>query len=261
MFTDPALQAPGFFKVLAGNHDHYGNVTAQVAYSAHNPRWHFPSLYYNWVESIDAGTTVEFVQIDTVLLSGNSRDPLTGRDLDGDEMPGPADQAVADEEWAWLNTTLAASKADFIVVSGHFPVWSVCEHGPTGNLVAKLKPVLEHFHVSAYLSGHDHCEEHIDDSKGLGPQYHVIGAANQNQGSHKHKSSVPADEVKFLDIGTVPGLSEVQGGFASLTFTGGANASLVVKHYRTSPIGHRTMYTAAPIHKRAPAVPTLKQLP
>jgi hypothetical protein len=258
VFSGPNLQAPGFFKVLAGNHDHYGNVTAQVEYSKHNPRWHFPSLYYNWVEQIDATTTVEFVQLDTVLLSGNSRDPVTGRDLDGDEMPGPADQAAADAEWAWINKTLSASTADFIVAAGHFPVWSVCEHGPTGNLVQRLKPILDYFRVSAYLSGHDHCEEHIDDSNGLGPQYHVIGAANQNGGSHKHKDSVPTDQVKFLDIGTLPGISEFQAGFASLNFVGGATPALTVKHYRGNPSSYKVMYTAPPIHKRGPpAAPTL----
>ena len=85
-------------------------------------------------------------------------------------------------------------------MSGHFPVWSVCEHGPTASLVARLKPVLEYHNVSAYLSGHDHCEEHIDDSNGFGPQYHVIGAANQNGGSHKNKDKVPTDQVIWCDL-------------------------------------------------------------
>ena len=96
--------------------------------------------------------------IDTVVLSGNSRDEVTGWDLQGNEMAGPTDQEAADEEWAWLNATLAASKADFIVAAGHYPVWSICEHGPNSMLVQKLKPILELHHVSAYLSGHDHCE-------------------------------------------------------------------------------------------------------
>ena len=41
-------------------------------------------------------------------------------------------------------------------MAGHFPVWSVAEHGPTGCLVDRLKPLLEHYTVSAYINGHDH---------------------------------------------------------------------------------------------------------
>jgi len=112
-------------------------------------------------------------------------------------------------------------------------------------LVQILKPMLEYHGVSAYLSGHDHCEEHIDEGKGV--QYHVIGAANQNQGSHKNKDKVPASQVKFLDTGSLPIISEVQGGFASLSFT---DDGMVVKHFRTSPTGYKLMYTADPVLPR-----------
>lgn len=39
--------------------------------------------------------------------------------------------------------------------------------GPTGSLVSTLKPILQMHKVSAYFSGHDHCEEHIDDGSGI----------------------------------------------------------------------------------------------
>ena len=37
--------------------------------------------------------------------------------------------------------TIAASQADFLVVAAHYPVWSVCEHGPTSEFVSRLKYV------------------------------------------------------------------------------------------------------------------------
>lgn len=260
VFDGGNLKAENFFKVLAGNHDHYGNVSAQIAYSAISDRWHFPSLYYSWVET-GPDFTAEFVQLDTVTLSGDSSDPITGEEMLGtDPRMAPADPIAAGEQYAWLNATLAASTADFIFVSGHFPVWSVCEHGPTGSLVTTLKPILEAHGVSAYFAGHDHCEEHIDDNGGV--QYHVVGAANQNGGNDKNKDKIPADQLKFLDIGTPIGVHFVQGGFGSVTIASKA-AGAVVKHFRTAAVGdgYKTMYTAPPIAARSgPAVATAASL-
>jgi hypothetical protein len=253
VFTADSLQSPSFFKLLAGNHDHKGNTTAQIAYSAHSERWHFPALWYNWVEQVDdAGTTAEFVMIDTVVLSGPSACPVSGQEWLGSDarMEQYRDAEAARTQYEWLESTLAASTADFLFVSGHFPVWSVCEHGPTTSLVSNLKPLMEKHQVSAYFSGHDHCEEHIDDAGGV--QYHVVGAANQNQGSHQNKGKVPEEQVKFLDLGT-PLVHFAQGGFASVSIES-KEAGAVVKHFRCSFTGYDTKYTAEPIPARSAAV-------
>ena len=44
---------------------------------------------------------------------------------------------------AWLENELASSTADWKVVSGHYPVWSIAEHGPIPLMVNELKPMLE----------------------------------------------------------------------------------------------------------------------
>jgi hypothetical protein len=86
-----------------------------------------------------------------------------------------ADQKVADDQWTWIQQTLANSTADYLWVTGHYPVWSVCEHGPTQQLVDQLKPMLEQYKVTGYASGHDHCLEYLDE--GLGVVYVLSGAA------------------------------------------------------------------------------------
>lgn len=49
MFTAEALQSRWY--VLCGNHDHYGNASAEVEYTKLSQRWYMPDLYYTEVGS------------------------------------------------------------------------------------------------------------------------------------------------------------------------------------------------------------------
>ena len=60
-------------------------------------------------------STVQFVFIDTILLAG-----VTDR-VDRSLPPkGPASRTMADQQWAWISETLQNSKADWIIVAGHY---------------------------------------------------------------------------------------------------------------------------------------------
>eukprot|EP00662_Eupelagonemidae_sp_cell21_P018598 gene18598-59587_t len=106
------------FYAVAGNHDHRGNVSAQIAYSQHyNTRWTYPSWYYGVTKEFTAGgerRTLEILLFDSVQLKGS-------------ELPGPAPElrGIAEEQWAWLTARLANSTADYLWVGAHYPVWSV----------------------------------------------------------------------------------------------------------------------------------------
>ena len=63
-------------------------------------------------------------------------------------------------------------------------VWSVGEHGPTKELVEKLKPMLEKYGVTAYFCGHDHNMQHLSDS---GVEYYVTGAGHLIDPSKSHE--------------------------------------------------------------------------
>ncbi len=54
-----SLNKPWF--VVAGNHDHEGNVQAQIDYSKKNPLWVFPSFYHHRTYTDTDGTTVDLM--------------------------------------------------------------------------------------------------------------------------------------------------------------------------------------------------------
>ena len=44
VFDADSLQNERHFRVLGGNHDHYGNISAEIAYTNVSSRWYFPIL-------------------------------------------------------------------------------------------------------------------------------------------------------------------------------------------------------------------------
>merc|ERR1719440_1830221 len=135
--------------------------------------------------------------IDTVTLAGNSQISGSNTQLNGCALPGAADKAFADKQLQWLEQTLNGSSADYLIVAGHYPVYSVCEHGPTAKLQSDVKPLLLKYKVSAFLAGHDHCAEHID--VGDGVQYHGIGSAAYHVKSEDHKDTLKPGQLKYHD--------------------------------------------------------------
>ena len=137
--------------MIAGNHDHSGNVTGQIEYTEKSNRWKFPSLYHSHSFTSGDGATFDLILIDTVDLSGNS-------DMLSDFTPLPERKKSAtlssSQQWTWIEQQLASSTADYVIVGGHYPVYSLCEHGNTETLVTNLKPLLEKYGAH-YLSGHD----------------------------------------------------------------------------------------------------------
>lgn len=51
--------------------------------------------------------------------------------------------------------------ATWIIMCGHYPVFSHGEHGDTDELKTYLLPLIEQYGVRLYLSGHDHISEHL----------------------------------------------------------------------------------------------------
>lgn len=189
VFSDPALQNVPWY-VLAGNHDHLGNVSAQIAYTRISKRWHFPSLYYRLRARVpQTNVTVAIFMLDTVTLCGNSDDFL------GQQPQRPRDPELARTQLTWLKQQLAAAREDYVLVAGHYPVWSIAEHGPTHCLVKQLLPLLAKYKVTAYLCGHDHNLQFLQDDDDIG--YILSGAGNFMDPSKRHRRKVPEGFLRF----------------------------------------------------------------
>ncbi|KJE91742.1 acid phosphatase 5a [Capsaspora owczarzaki ATCC 30864] len=167
IYTHPSLNITWYS--LLGNHDHEGNISAQVAYTNvdRNRRWHMPSSWYTQVVVLPDGlTTLQFVFIDTVIMSPDFYfNELEGMVADGRRSRSAVDAQLAkretmrsdaDVQLDWIKTTLSSSKADWLVVAGHYPVYSGGSNGNNPDLQDDLKPLLEKYQVDAYLCGHDH---------------------------------------------------------------------------------------------------------
>jgi tartrate-resistant acid phosphatase type 5 len=136
--------------------------------------------------------------VDTVLLCGNS-----GYDwhLEQPKMFTKSEKQFASDYLAAIERNLkemSESQAAYLLVAGHFPIWSVAEHGPTQCLIDKLRPLLHQYGVSAYLCGHDHNMQHIVDEYMDQRVDHVLsGASNFNDNSTVHMNAVPENSARF----------------------------------------------------------------
>nr|CAB3219776.1 tartrate-resistant acid phosphatase type 5-like [Phallusia mammillata] len=203
VFNDAEFNKVPWF-VLAGNHDHYGNVTGQIAYTKRSSRWVFPDLWYT-IEVEYPTVNVTFVMIDTVTLCGN-----TDHDKWGSQPDGKVVDHHVESQLQYIEEKLQNSRSHYLLVAGHFPVYSVAEHGPTQCLIDKLKPLLEKYNVNAYFSGHDHNLQHIRETNST-VNYFVSGAVDVVDPSKTHMDDIPDGSLQF-HWANVLGL----GGFATV---------------------------------------------
>lgn len=151
IYTQPELQVP--WLATLGNHDHRGDVAAQVAYTERSERWRMPARYYRVSLPLDPGRSVDLFCLDT--------SPLAFRNVDMAQLD-------------WLGKELAASTATWKLVVGHHPLYSESVRPDNLTLIRRLEPMFVKYHVDAYVAGHDHVLELLKPIRGV--TYVVSGA-------------------------------------------------------------------------------------
>jgi tartrate-resistant acid phosphatase type 5 len=128
-----------------GNHDHLGNIWAQVDYSKMHSRWNMPAPYYGIVQPLDSQTSLLLLAIDTDVLR-QGKDP---------------------QQLLWIKDQLQNTKAHWKIVYGHHPIYSSGAHGENEYLKAHLDPILVETKTDLYIAGHDHTLEIIRPNHGV----------------------------------------------------------------------------------------------
>eukprot|EP00605_Chrysophyceae_sp_TOSAG23-4_P000961 GSChrysophyteH1.ASY1.ANO1.1061.1 assembled CDS len=150
------------------------------------------------------------------------------------------------EQWNWLEAKMKGSQADYLLVAGHFPVYSVCNHGNTDTLIQHLKPLLEQYDAH-YLSGHDHCMVHLQE-EGKKVNYVLSGMGDTCCYKANKKDGVPEGSLKWFLAKENHGHifdHDVTGGFTSFQAD---KQSLSIAYYDQHG---NTLFNADPVAPRA----------
>lgn len=187
-FEEPyAVLGPFPFWMTPGNHDHKrsGSVDAQIAYarSGRSLRWRMPAAHYA-VEGLPAW--LHIYSLDTERIA-----------------EGSANREQADGARAAL-----CGKTGWRLLMGHHPIYSNGVHGDNAAVGSYVEGLVRECGVQAYLSGHDHDQEHI--SAPLLEQF-VQGAAAKLRGVKTVRYAAQLQMTQRFARSTL--------GFAIVTFT------------------------------------------
>jgi tartrate-resistant acid phosphatase type 5 len=150
--------------ISIGNHDHGpddGREQFQIEYGLTEPRWYYPSLWYD-LHYTDGVTHLHLIIIDSESLRLDKNNPAV--------------------QLSWLETTLAGSTTDdWKIVIDHHPAYSVGDHGPTDSTIVRdVIPLLEQYDVDLFLSGHEHNLEHLTNTADSTIDYVISGGGGRS---------------------------------------------------------------------------------
>ena len=145
------------YYVTAGPADYKNNISAQINYQENDQykRWKYYDLWYKIPKINYPEFGIDIFLIDTNVMLGKSA-------ADQDTSA----EAIADrqaQQYAWLDEQLESSMADYLIVAGHDPIFSVSSQQEQ-LLLDNLLPLLRKYDVQIYLSGNDYNQQVIKDN-------------------------------------------------------------------------------------------------
>ena len=121
------------FYAILGNHDYHQVPQAEIDYyylhkNSSIPierRWVMPDHNYTAIYNFDNNTTLQVVFIDTSIIAVKETEET---DINGKWEVSPETKM---NHLKWIDETLRLSTADWLVVAGHYTIFSNAEHGDT----------------------------------------------------------------------------------------------------------------------------------
>ncbi|KAI3831846.1 hypothetical protein MKX03_022218 [Papaver bracteatum] len=158
IYTAPSLQKQWY--TVLGNHDYSGDVEAQLSpyLTQLDSRWLCLRSYVLDAEIVD------FFFVDTSpFVESYFTKPEAGKTYDWRGVT-PQKSYVA-KQLEEVKSALEKSEANWKIVVGHHMIRTAGIHRDTEELVEQLLPIQEENNVDLYINGHDHCLQHITNSK------------------------------------------------------------------------------------------------
>jgi tartrate-resistant acid phosphatase type 5 len=164
--------------VSLGNHDHMGNLYAQIDYAKEHTNWILPDTYYSKVLKINENSDLRILFLDTSPFIEEYRSTP-------DYYPNLMKQD-RQTQVQWLEDTLSNTDNTWNIAIGHHPVYSVGPHGDSEELKNILPELFERQQLDAYFAGHDH---HLEHHHLVGRTHHFIsGGGSRIRGISKRKN-------------------------------------------------------------------------
>lgn len=152
VYSHPELMIP--WLPVCGNHEYRGDTQAVLDYSKVSRRWQMERKYYSRSFQ-NKGTSIRIVWLDTT--------PMIGRYRNNHETYPDACKEDADQQLAWLDSTLTVAQEQRIVVIGHHPIYAETNKPmeEQTDMQRTIGEILKKHHVDMYVCGHIHNFQHI----------------------------------------------------------------------------------------------------
>jgi hypothetical protein len=120
-----------------------------------------PATNYSKTFEIESGGTVVIVFVDTTTIA-----PSMNRccNEEGGISTSQQQERIYNQ-LGFIDSMLneaAQTNPTWLLVAGHYPMFSKGDHGDTSELKTYLLPLLLQYNVHAYFCGHDHMSEHLE---------------------------------------------------------------------------------------------------